>query len=115
MNDKIDLFLNEGLPTCILSILVVFAMLILLIGAIVLLGKIITRFVDKPKSKTEAQVQKQVSDESEKVKEEVAVTKCEQDDLGLIAVITAVIAAQMETTTDRLVVKSLRKVERKTL
>ncbi len=114
MNDKIDVFLNEGLPTCILSILVVFAMLTLLIFAIVLLGKIISCFVDKAKSK-EDDTPKQVSDESEKVKEEVAVTKSENDDLELIAVITAVIAAQMQTTTDRLVVKSLRKVERKTL
>lgn len=115
MNDKIDIFLNEGLPTCILSILVVFAMLILLIAAIVLLGKIISYFVDRKKSKEETAVVKQASYDSETVKEEVAVTKCEVDDLELVAVITAVIAAQMETTTDRLVVKSLRKVERKIL
>ena len=115
MSDKIDIFINDGIPTCILSILVVFAMLTLLIGAIVLLGKIVSYFVNKTKAKESSTRIESETVQKEKASEEVAVTKSEEDSLELIAVITAVIAAQMETTTDKLIVKSLRKVERKTL
>ena len=110
MNESISAFL-AGIPTFILSVLVVFVMLGLLIGAIVLLGKTVGAFTNKPKKV------KVVETEIVTTQEEVAVVIEEnnQDELELVAVITAVIAASMGTTSDQLQVRSLRKVQRKAL
>ncbi len=118
MNEKIQVFLNEGIPTSILSIGVVFAMLILLILAIVLLGKIVAMIVEKSKPSIDNKSVNETVKENHvdtNNHDELSATVDGEDSLEIIAVITAVIAAQLETTTDRLVVKSLRKVERKTL
>ena len=110
MNQSISAFL-EGIPTFILSVLVVFVMLELLIIAIVLLGKMVVFLTNKSKKI------KVVESEVSITKENVAMAEVEndQDELELIAVITAAIAASIGTTNDRLQVRSLRKVQRKTL
>ncbi len=110
MNQSISAFL-EGIPTFILSVLVVFVMLELLIIAIVLLGKMVVFLTNKSKKI------KVVESEVSITKENVAMVEVEndQDELELIAVITAAIAASIGTTNDRLQVRSLRKVQRKTL
>lgn len=109
MNQSISAFL-EGIPTFILSIAIVFAMLALLIGAIVLLGKMVGMFTNK--TNNVKSVESEVSAIQEVV---VAIEENSQDELELIAVITAVIAASMGTTSDQLQVRSLRKVQRKVL
>ncbi len=110
MNEVISAFL-AGIPTFILSILVVFVMLELLIGAIFLLGKVVGFFTNK------LQKAKNVEAEVVTTTEEVSLVAQHNslDELELIAVITAVIAASMGTTSDQLQVKSLRKVQRKAL
>ena len=109
MSDHINAFI-EGLPIFVIGMVVVFAMLILLIGFMVLLGKVMSQMTQK----------KQVVEENVSVqaaKEEVAATEVssKQDDLELVAVITAAIAASLGTTSDQLQVRSLRKIPRKTL
>lgn len=109
MNQSISAFL-EGIPTFILSIVIVFTMLVLLIGAIVLLGKMVGMFANKSNNV------KVVESEASVIEEVVvAIEENSQDELELIAVITAAIAASMGTTSDQLQVRSLRKVQRKAL
>ncbi|ADZ83978.1 OadG family protein [Cellulosilyticum sp. ST5] len=109
MNQSISAFL-EGIPTFILSIVIVFTMLALLIGAIVLLGKMVGMFANKSNNV------KVVESEASVIEEVVvAIEENSQDELELIAVITAAIAASMGTTSDQLQVRSLRKVQRKAL
>ena len=110
MNEIISAFL-AGIPTFILSIVVVFVMLELLIGAIVLLGKAVNIFTNKPKAvkKVETKVVTTTEEKS------IVTQQNGQDELELVAVITAAIAASLGTTSDQLYVKSLRKVQRKTL
>ena len=109
MNQSISAFL-EGIPTFILSIVIVFTMLALLIGAIVLLGKMVGMFANKSNNV------KVVESEASVIEEVVvAIEENSQDELELIAVITAAIAASMGTTSDQLQVRSLRKVQRKVL
>lgn len=109
MNQSISAFL-EGIPTFILSIVIVFTMLALLIGAIVLLGKMVGMFANKSNNV------KVVESEASVIEEVVvAIEENSQDELELVAVITAAIAASMGTTSDQLQVRSLRKVQRKAL
>lgn len=109
MNQSISAFL-EGIPTFILSIVIVFTMLALLIGAIVLLGKMVGMFANRSNNV------KVVESEASVIEEVVvAIEENSQDELELIAVITAAIAASMGTTSDQLQVRSLRKVQRKAL
>lgn len=110
MSQSIGAFL-EGIPTFILSIVVVFVMLELLIVAIVLLGKLVICFTNKSEKIKVVETQVSIIEENEIIVEQEKI----QDELELIAVITAVIAASIGTTSDQLRVKSLRKVHRKTL
>lgn len=106
--DRISQFVG-GIPIFILCFGVVFVMLTLLIFIIIGLSKVIALF-DKPKAAAAPVAP------APKVQEEVAVAKePAQDDLELVAVITAVIAASMGTTSDKLQVRSLRKVQRRAL
>ena len=100
----------EGIPTFLISVMVVFVMLGLLIGAIVILGKVLGATTRK---KVEPIVEATIATAVEEVAatEEMPV----QDDLELVAVITAVIAASMGTTSDQLQVRSLRKIPRRSL
>lgn len=108
MNQSISAFL-EGIPTFILSVLVVFVMLELLIIAIVLLGKLVTYVANKSKKIEVVKPEIKTIEEVIQNQEEI------QDELELIAVITAAIAASIGTSSDQLKVRSLRKVHRKTI
>lgn len=113
MSENISNFV-AGLNTFFIGVVIVFAVLFLLILMIIILGKAmqaITKETEAPKVA--------IKEEIQATKEEVAATvvkeEKKQDDLELVAVITAVIAASMGTTSDKLQVRSLRKVERKSL
>lgn len=103
-----------GLNTFFTGIAIVFATLGLLILMLVVLGKIMTSVSKKEAPKAE---EKPAAPVVSVVQEEVAVSNDVnmQDELELVAVITAVIAASMGTTSDQLQVRSLRKVPRKVL
>lgn len=109
MNQSISAFL-EGIPTFILSVLVVFVMLELLIIAIVLLSKLVAYFANKSKKIEVVEPKIKTTEEMVQVQQEQI-----QDELELIAVITAAIAASIGTSSDQLKVISLRKVHRKTI
>ncbi|MDF2877568.1 MAG: hypothetical protein K0S30_664 [Clostridia bacterium] len=100
----------EGLSTFLIGIVIVFAILVLLIFIINAISKIVAAIENTGK---DAQVSTQ-SKQVEPVLAAAPVIEKKTDDLELVAVITAVIAASMGTTTDKLQVKSLRKVERRT-
>ncbi len=93
----------EGLGTTIVGMLTVFAVLSLLSFVLYLL-----KYLNKEPST------QQTSQEVEQIKEEPEITPVQQeettDDLELIAVITAVIASSLNTTSDRLEIKSIVKV-----
>lgn len=100
--DSVSLFL-EGIVTTIIGMGIVFVLLGILSGILYLL-----KFVgnDTKKKDTKA-VEKPVEVKpAEKAVQEVPPT----DDLELIAVITAAIAASTGTSSDRLVVKSITRV-----
>lgn len=101
-------FIN-GLSTFLIGVTVVFVTLVLLILFINVMSKVISSIEQTGKKEQEP-----VSPQPVEVP--VAATSAVQqtDELELIAVITAVIAASMGTTSDKLQVKSFRKVERKT-
>lgn len=113
MSENISNFV-AGLNTFFIGVVIVFAVLFLLILVIVALGKVMQKIAEKTQAPKAV-----VKEEVQSAKEEVAATVIEkeekQDDLELVAVITAVIAASMGTTSDKLQVRSLRKVERKSL
>ncbi|OON96558.1 MAG: hypothetical protein ATN32_06310 [Candidatus Epulonipiscium fishelsonii] len=96
-----------GLNTFAIGIIMVFLALMLLIALIQLVSKVVTQLEKKnapaPKASTPAVAEPTAI---EPVKEEVV------DDLELVAVIIATIATSLGTTTDKLQVRSLRRVER---
>ncbi len=101
----------EGLSTFLIGVFVVFVTLILLIFIMDLISRVVNMIENAVKKDTVV---------SEIAAETIvpAVTVPEpvvQDDLELVAVITAAIAISLGTTSDKLQVRSLRKVERKTL
>ena len=100
----------EGLSTFLIGIVIVFAILILLIFIINAISKVVAAIENTGKG---AQVSVQ-SKQAEPVLVATPIIEKKTDDLELVAVITAVIAASMGTTTDKLQVRSLRKVERRT-
>jgi sodium pump decarboxylase gamma subunit len=89
--------LSEGLIALISGMSIVFIVLIL-IAFIIWLFK----FIDQPKKK-EVVV-------PESIPTQVTIEEDETDDLELVAVISAAIAASLNTTTDKLQVKSFRKI-----
>lgn len=100
----IDAFLAE-FSTFLIGVTIVFVTLLLLILLINLLSRIVGTIEGKKKIAVPAVTVK----EPEPVKEEMIDLT---DELELVAVITAAIAASMGTTTDKLQVRSLRKVTR---
>lgn len=98
----------EGIPIFFIGVTVVFGMLLLLIEFMVILGKIMDRVTQK-NNKVALEVSQTVEEVTSTIETEV------QDDLELIAVITSAIAASLETTSDKLQVRSLKKVQRKAL
>lgn len=104
---------TNGLNTFLIGVVVVLSTLFLLIGMIVLISKIVGSIDKRSKdNKINSTPIKEVVKSEEVVP--IVETKL-QDELELVAVITAAIAAAMGTTSDRLQVKTLRKVERKAL
>ncbi|MGL6174282.1 MAG: OadG family transporter subunit [Cellulosilyticaceae bacterium] len=101
-----DAFLAE-FSTFLIGVTVVFATLLLLILLIQVLSKMVE--VIEAKSKPVAPIATSEEDRPTPVVEE---TVNLIEELELVAVITAAIAASMETTTDKLQVRSLRKVTR---
>lgn len=96
--------LTEGFVALIAGMGTVFAILIL-ISIIISLFK----FINKEPKSSNKEVEKVVTNtNSQPSVAEVEV----QDDLELIAVITAAIAASLETTTDQLQVKSFRRINK---
>ncbi|QUI23091.1 OadG family protein [Vallitalea pronyensis] len=91
-----DNILQEGVVALISGMGIVFLVLIL-IAIIIWLFK----FIQQPQEKVIEVVPAQVTTHEEEQ---------QTDDLELIAVITAAIAAQLDTSTDKLQVKSFRKI-----
>ncbi|MGL4362676.1 MAG: OadG family protein [Cellulosilyticaceae bacterium] len=101
-----------GFSVFLTGIIMVFFALVLLIFLI----KIIGFCVRKLESKNQVVTQNEIKTNSvpvviNEIKE--AEPELPDNELEIVAVITAVIAAQLGTTTDQLVVRSLKKVNRK--
>lgn len=95
----------DGLSISFLGIVMVFFVLLVLIALITLIGKW-NQYLEK-KDQTSCDV------EANCIEEVTSSTKAlQQDDTEVIAVITATLASMMGTSTDQLVVRSLRKVNR---
>lgn len=91
----------EGLGTTVVGMLTVFAVLIMLSFVLYLL-----KFVNKDAKKAEI-VENKIVETKEQTSVEPIV---QEDDLELIAVITAAIASSLNTNSDRLQVKSIVRV-----
>ncbi|PHV71160.1 hypothetical protein CS063_07465 [Sporanaerobium hydrogeniformans] len=102
----------EGLNTFLIGVFVVFVTLILLIFIMMLISKAVNSIENIGKKKKTSEALTEATSVSSVSTPEPTVL---QDDLELVAVITAAIAASLGTTSDKLQVRSLRKVERKTL
>ena len=102
--ENFNSFIN-GFSVFLTGVVMVFIALLILIVLIKIVGMVVARL----EGKKETPVIKEVVEEVKVVKPAEKV----QDDLELIAVITATIAASLGTTSDQLVVRSLRKVNRR--
>lgn len=91
-----------GLNTFAIGVCIVFLALVLLILLINVSGQLIEKFENKDKK---PEVKNEAVAIAEKVENVV-----EDDEYEIVAAITAVIALSLGTTTDKLVVKSLRRV-----
>ena len=102
----------SGLSVFLTGVIMVFFALLLLIILIKVIGMVVERLEQKTVQ------QKEVAVAPAKVEPVVVAPVAAQqetvDELELVAVITAAIAASLGTTTDQLVVRSLRKVNRRT-
>lgn len=99
--------LSKGLETTVIGLIIVFAVLLVLM--IVL--KIMEKIFYKPDSENEAKVQMPKQEKIEKAPEFVKpITTDVEDEEELIAVLTAAIAASLNTSTYNLKIKSYRRV-----
>ncbi|MGL4345514.1 MAG: OadG family transporter subunit [Cellulosilyticaceae bacterium] len=110
MSERITAFI-DGLSTFLIGVTMVFVALVLLILLIKILGKVVTSLENKKVSQVATKVDVPVV--TTPVVEEVVNSSQEVDELELVAVITAVIAASLGTTSDKLQVRSLRRVDRR--
>lgn len=111
VNERIGAFV-DGLGTFFIGIIMVFMTLLLLIILIKLVGIVVAKIENRKLLKTVSASSTKV--EIEEPKSVVTVAQQEiSDEKELVAVITAAIAASLGTTTDKLQVRSLRKVERR--
>lgn len=111
MAERLSAFVG-GIPIFLIGVIVVFSMLILLILFMSVLGMVMTKATtkkDQKKALEAAEANKAESEAAPTVEANVT------DDLELVAVITAAIAASLGTSSDKLQVRSLRKVQRKPL
>ncbi|NLI89094.1 MAG: OadG family protein [Epulopiscium sp.] len=97
--------MSDGLATMVIGITVVFAALILLIILLTLSGK----FFDSLAAKEEANKKDSKPVVTTKPVEPAVTETSEIDDLELVAVITASIAASMGTSADSLQVRSIKR------
>lgn len=106
---NLDAAINE-FSTFLIGIVMVFVALLIIIGFIKVVSIVVTNIEKKTAPKTEVKPAPVV-----KAVEPVVVTSVValQDELELVAVITAVIAASLGTTSDKLQVRSLRQVNRR--
>lgn len=101
----IDIFI-EGLATTVVGMLTVFLILIMLCGVLYLL-----RFANPDQKKKVTKEIEQIKPiEIKPIKEEIIVQE-NTDNTELIAVITAAIAASLGTTSNKLQIKSIVKVQ----
>lgn len=98
----------DGISVFLVGITMVFIALAILILLITVVGKIVTSF----ENKKEAAKPSTGPVVPVVVQEPVQAQEVSVDELELVAVITAAIAASMGTTTDKLRVRSLRQVTR---
>lgn len=96
----------DGLSVFLVGVTVVFVTLVLLIFIIKLISKVVS-YVENSDSRREEEKEMpiEVIDQPN--------NEVKTDELELVAVITAALAASMGTTSDKLQVRSLRKVERR--
>ncbi|WP_305768890.1 OadG family protein [Candidatus Epulonipiscium viviparus] len=93
-----------GLNTFVIGVCIVFVALVLLIVLINVSGKLIANLENKKQSPAETAVER-VTVDTKKVEPVVV-----EDELEIVAAISAVIALSLGTTTDKLVVRSLKRV-----
>lgn len=112
--------MNGGFNTFLIGVTVVFITLVLLIIFIKLTSKAVSKIdstINNRDSEKTKQSEKQAIQSTEENVPTVAALDVDEnsvnDELELVAVITAAIAASLGTTSDRLQVRSLRKVERR--
>lgn len=113
VNERIGAFI-DGLGTFLIGVTMVFLALVLLILLIHLVGKVVASLEGKHVAKVVAETQSVVVPEVKTESIPEATVQNEVDELELVAVITAAIAASLGTTSDKLQVRSLRKVDRRT-
>lgn len=111
MSERIAAFV-DGLSTFLIGVSMVFVALVLLILLITIVGKIVANLENKKAAQTLSQVEV-IPDHVADLSEDFSNIEVCSDELELVAVITAVIAASLETTSDKLQVRSLRKIERR--
>jgi sodium pump decarboxylase gamma subunit len=102
-------WLVEGLTATISGVLTVFIVLIFIAFLISLLkytDKLDVRKLFRDKKKTRVDLDKV------RTQPNAVVQPKKQEDLELIAIITAAIAASLNTTTDRLIVRSIKRVNK---
>lgn len=111
MSERIAAFV-DGLSTFLIGVSMVFVALVLLILLIKVMGKVVANLENRKVAST--LTKPEVAPEVVKEAPVVAPQQSdEMDELELIAVITAALAASLDTTSDKLQVRSLRKVERR--
>lgn len=118
MNNSWTVFTQEW-GTSLIGMFVVFMALIIMIVILELIAKVVAKIESVKMPKKDIKVKEALANEKEEsveIKAENTQDKQRktEDDLELIAVISAAIAASLGTSSDQLVVRSLRKVERKT-
>lgn len=97
--------INASIQTTILGMGITFAALIIIWGLCILLKNVVKSIENKPVEKAQV-VKKTQSTKKEAVVEEVSVS----DDEEIVAVISAAIAASMNTTVDKFVVRNIVRV-----
>lgn len=97
-----------GLNTFVIGILIVFLALVLLIVLINVFGKVVSNFENKKKAIEPTPAQAAKTRVAAVTTQQPVVTV--EDDCEIVAAISAVIALSLGTTTDKLVVKSLKRI-----
>ena len=105
--------LAEGGQTAIIGLSTVFSVLIILMIVITIMKMVFYKDPKKQTTQPEKAVESAASAVAEAVSELPAVEEAPEDDEELVAVITAAIAASLNTSTYNLRIKSLRRIDNK--